>query len=290
MSADSFQCLACRGGESEPVYSGCIDYYVGKPDRVDYRRCRKCGLVQQSPIPGDVSRFYEAYPVHAPKSLLHSIFRAIKFANYWKGNSSPAGSVLLDYGCGDGSYLATQRDSGLKLAGYEPSPAHAEAVASRLGVPVYSDVEKLSRDYAGKVDVLTMHFVLEHLTDLHAGFKRANELLRPGGTFYFLIPQIDSFESRLFGRKWHNLDAPRHISFPEPPVIQKLADEHGFTLARHKGIPFPNGFAGSVPVVLLGKFKYPIFLLSMPAGIIFSHIVPTGCRAFWLEKRQASSK
>ncbi len=285
MSADLFQCLACRGGESEPVYSGCVDYYVGKPDRVDYHRCRKCGLVQQSPIPADVSRFYEQYPVHAPKSLLHSVFRAIRFAHYWKGNATAAGAVLMDYGCGDGSYLETQRNSGMKLIGFEPSPAHAESVAARLGVPVYSDLEKLSQEHAGAVDVLTMHFVLEHLTDLHAGFERAAGLLKSGGTFYFMIPQVDSFESRLFGKKWHNLDAPRHISFPEPSVIQRLAEEHGFTMARHKGIPFANGFAGSVPVVLLGKFSYPVFLLSFPAGIVFSHIVPTGCRAFRLVKR-----
>lgn len=284
-SDTAFHCLACRGGHSEPVYLGCTDYYVGKPYVVDYHRCQDCGLVQQFPVPRDVSAFYEQYPVHAPKSVLHSLLRGLKFAHYWKAASNPPGTVLLDYGCGDGSYLASQSGKGLQLTGFEPSPAHAEALAGKLGVPVYSDMEKLLAARAGSIDILTMHFVLEHLTDLHAGFAQANRLLRSGGTFYFIIPQIDSLEARIFGKKWHNLDAPRHISFPTPAVVEKLALEHGFGLVRHKGIPFPNGIAGSVPVVLLGRFVYPLFLLSFPAAIVLSQIVPTGCRAFWLSKR-----
>src|SRR5215831_8431901 len=139
---DSFHCLACGCGNSDPVYTGCKDYYVGKPYIVDYRRCKECGLVQQFPVPGDVSAFYEQYPVHAQKSLLHAILSRLRFANYWKNGGSP-GAVLLDYGCGDGSYLATQAGRNLQLLGYEPSASHAQSLATRLDVPVYSDIGKL---------------------------------------------------------------------------------------------------------------------------------------------------
>ena len=284
-SENSFRCLACRGQESAAVFTDCQDYYVGKTFRADYHRCLNCGLVQQAPTPCDVSSFYEAYPVHAPKSFLHTALRALRFKNYWKTNGCKPGTVLLDYGCGDGSYLATQAGGSVERIGFEPSASLADALASTLGVPVYSDIEKLMAECAGKVDVVTMHFVLEHLTDLHAGFANASRLLRPGGTFYFLIPQINSWEARLFRKKWHNLDPPRHISFPEPEVVQRLAEEHGLALVRHKGIAFPNGIAGSLPVVLTGKFRYPLFMFSFPLAILLSNLAPTGCRAFWLSKR-----
>jgi SAM-dependent methyltransferase len=280
----SFQCLACGCGHSEPVYTGCKDYYVGKPHIVDYRRCRECGLVQQFPVPGDVSAFYEQYPVHAPKSILHSILSRLRFADYWKNEDSRSGAVLLDYGCGDGSYLATQLGRGLQLLGYEPSASHARALTDRLHVPVYSDIRKLLEERSGSVDILTMHFVLEHLTSPREEFAQAARLLRPGGTFYFTIPQINSLQARWFGKKWHGLDAPRHISFLEPSIVQKLAADHGLRVIRHKGIPFPHGIAGSIPVVLFGKFVYPVFVLSFPLSLVLSYIVPTGCRAFWLTK------
>jgi hypothetical protein len=34
---------------------------------VNYRKCDECGLVQQTPVPADVTPFYENYPVHQKK-------------------------------------------------------------------------------------------------------------------------------------------------------------------------------------------------------------------------------
>jgi SAM-dependent methyltransferase len=201
---------------------------------------------------------------------------------YYDPARHPRGSVLLDYGCGDGGYLERHREGGLFLLGYEQSPAQASRVAGHLGLPVYADMEALLREHQGAVDVLTMHFTLEHLTDLDAAFREVHALLRPGGVFYYVVPDPSSFEARLFAKKWHGLDPPRHISFPHSGAARRLAARHGFTVSAEHPVAFPNGFAASLPAVLTGRFRLPLFALFLPLGILFSRLVPTGSRAYHL--------
>lgn len=278
-----FRCLVCHGGDATAVYAGCRDYYLGTPWQVDYYRCTACGVLQQFPVPADVSAFYERYPVHARKSSLYKALRRLVMSPvYYDISRHAQGAVLLDYGCGDGGYLERYRGKGFVLLGYERSPAQAEQVADRLGLPVYADREALLREHAGAVDVVTMHMTLEHLTDLDAAFREAHALLRTGGVFYYVVPDASSYEARLFGRKWHNLDPPRHISFPDAGAARRMAGRHGFAVAAEHPVAFPNGLAASLPVVLTGRFRPALFGLFLPLGIAFSRLVPTGCRAYHL--------
>lgn len=283
-----FSCIQCEHASAVPFHLDCRDYFLDKPFRVNYYKCNDCGLVQQSPIPADVTQFYENYPVHQKKSRLFSLARTwIMSACYFdtksisKGNES---KLLIDFGCGDGWFLEGNRGKGLNLAGYELDQGLAGHLSNELKIPIYWDKEELLRDCEGRADAVTMHFVLEHLTDINKAFEVVGRLLKPGGTFYFTVPNISSWEARMFGKKWHNLDAPRHISFPETRSINQLSGRWGFEVARRRGVPFPNGVAGSVPVVLFGRFKFSIFLLSLPVGILLSRMFPSGNVAYWLKK------
>jgi hypothetical protein len=192
--------------------------------------------------------------------------------------------VLLDYGCGDGSFLEDQAERGFVRVGYEPDSTHASALATRLSVPVYSDPSLLEREHVGTVDVLTMHFVLEHVTDLDGTFRMASRLLSSSGELYVVLPQPSSFEARLFGKRWHGLDPPRHISFPERAAIMELARRQGMDVVASSPVPFPNGFAGSIPVVLSGRFRVALFAMALPFGIAFARALPEGARAYRLRK------
>jgi len=281
LSATVFSCLNCGGDRSRTFYEGCPDYYLGKPFRVDYVKCDRCGLVQQSPIPSDVSVFYEAYPVHREKSPLHNLARRlIMSASYADASAFPEGAVVLDYGCGDGWYLDSLRGRGFTLLGFEPNAEHSESLSARLDLPVFGDAGALVEQYAGGVDIVTMHFVLEHVTDLHSTFADVAKLLKPGGRFRFVVPNIDSWEARVFRKKWHGLDPPRHISFPDRSVAEGLAKQYGMVMVEQRPVPFPNGIAGSIPVILTGRFVYPLFLASLPLGVLLSRLAPAGCTAF----------
>ena len=276
-----FRCLCCGGRTAAAVHLACADYYLRTPFRADYHRCHSCGLVQQSPVPRDVSPFYAGYPVHARKSAAFEAVRRVLMSRVYY-RPPPRVRRLLDFGCGDGGYMERVRRPGLEVVGYEPDPAHASSLAARIGLPVYADSRELIERHAAFFDVVTMHSVLEHVTDLHETVGLAARLLRPGGSFYFVVPQISSAEARLFGRRWHGLDPPRHVSFPEPGVVRRLADRHGFRVARQEAVPFPTGFAGSVAPALLGRFSFPVMAAVLPFTLVFTLIDPSAARAFTL--------
>jgi hypothetical protein len=227
---------------------------------------------------------YETYPIHTRKPGLYDLLRHLVMGPVYygaRGRHAP-GTLLVDYGCGDGGYLESQKGAGLELVGYENSAAQARRLADALGLPVFAERDALRRAHGGQVGVLTMHFVLEHVLDLDATFDDAATLVQRGGTFYYVVPQIASCEARLFGRKWHNLDSPRHISFPDDATAQRLAARHGFTVAESRPVAFPNSSAASLAVVLTGRFRFAVFALCLPLGIVLSRLVPTGSRAYRL--------
>lgn len=292
MASSGFTCMQCGSHAGALRLSDCRDHYLQKPYSADYHECRACGLVQQSPLPSSVADFYEAYPIHEKKSLAYRIMRSIvmsasyfdlrRFLRRWRQPQRP---VLVDLGCGDGWFLENAAGLDVERVGFELDPVVAEHLSARLGVPVYSDRAALARDYGGKVDLVTMHFVMEHVTDLNETVALIATLLKPAGVLHFVVPNISSWEARLFGKKWHNLDCPRHISFPEARAVRQLAERWGLSLEKSFAVPFPNGIAGSIPVVLTGRFSFPLFLASLPLGIVLSRLFPSGNMAFRLVRQ-----
>ena len=199
------------------------------------------------------------------------------------------GGRLLDFGCGDGWYLEWCKSAGLEVVGFEPSSSHANALAARLGVPVMSDASELQRQFGGAFDVITLHFVVEHLTDLQSTFRLLASLLRPGGVVRYVVPNIDSWEFRLFRRRWHSLDAPRHISFPGVEHADLLAHSCGLSFVGKSFVSFPNGFGGSLPTALWARFSELALLLTLPISVVVTRLFPAGSQAFLLSRRDARS-
>jgi SAM-dependent methyltransferase len=139
---------------------------------------------------------------------------------------------------------------------------HAAALTQHLGVPVYSSAEALCAERADTFDRVTAHYVLEHVADLHGTFETFRTLLRPGGLLYVAVPNIRSWEARLFKHRWHGLDAPRHLVFPEPAHFEKLATRHGFGSPQITFATFPNTLAASLATVVTGRC-HPLLLMAL---------------------------
>jgi 2-polyprenyl-3-methyl-5-hydroxy-6-metoxy-1,4-benzoquinol methylase len=156
------------------------DLYLGKPFLVDYYQCGRCGLVQQHPLPADVSNFYDAYPIHEAKAKAYSWFRRRLMSGvYLPPTQWPAGARLLDFGCGDGWYLEWCKEFGLDAMGFEYSADHARALNHRLGIEVLSDLVLLAERCAERFHVVTLHFVVEHLIEPIRTFELLRKLLHP---------------------------------------------------------------------------------------------------------------
>ncbi|MDQ6625692.1 MAG: class I SAM-dependent methyltransferase [Verrucomicrobiota bacterium] len=272
-----FHCLLCGGSESEMFLDHCRDLYMGKPGEFTYYRCRQCSLVQLYPIPADLGSYYDSYGVHQQKSRLHELLRRLLMTRgYYFPPAIDAGLNVVDFGCGDGWYVREMKSLGHDVVGFETNPGHAGQLSQQLGVPIYSDTTTLCAEHAAELDLFTMHFVLEHVTDVKGTFAIAEALLKPGGIFYFVIPNLDSMEFHLFGRRWHGLDAPRHISFPSRSVISDLAKDHGFVVERIDSFGLPTDVAGSLSNAALGHYDHRAFAVFMPIALLWSSTFAQG--------------
>jgi SAM-dependent methyltransferase len=281
-----FICLQCGTAECRPWLSNCADYYLGLGYPVNYVECTACSLVQQWPIPENLADFYKDYPVHTRRTMLQQFARRVLQRQVYHIPSPDASrQVLLDYGCGDGVYMREMAGSYKSMLGFEPDVALVGRLAESLGVPVYSDADVMAGEWVSSVDIVTAHYVMEHVTDLHHTLQVFHKVLKPGGMLHITVPNIRSWEARLFGRKWHGLDAPRHISFPDLFIFETLAGQHGFENVTRATAIFPNTLAASICTLLTGRYHPFLFnLLIIPSWLVAA-VAPSGTEIFQLRKK-----
>lgn len=283
--AESVCCIVCGASSATPLFSQVPDYFLPTGIRVDYARCNACGLVQQIPLPTDVGPFYAGYPVHARKAWLHEVMRRVVMRPvYYDLATLNKDQVLLDYGCGDGWFLRDAAPHVSAAYGFEPTAAQSEDVSRRVSTTVFHDLAAMQAVLAGRVDVVTMHFVMEHLTDLRGTLRVISGLLKPGGVLRAVVPNLENVEFRWFGSRWHGFDAPRHICFPNPQQLAPILEEVGLSLQRDGYVPFPNTMAASLCIALTGRYRPMPFLFFLPLALIWARLYPRGNRVFVLQK------
>lgn len=277
MNPVGFQCRWCGCEEAHPWLSDCRDFYLQKEVSVAYVECNACRLVQQFPLPADLAALYDDYPVHVPRNATQRLARRIFHRQvYYRPLRAQNQGALLDYGCGDGTFLREMQPHFQTVIGYEPAAAHAANLSQQLRRPITSDVADLESEWAGKLDVVTAHFVLEHVEDLRRAFAVFQKVLKPGGLLHITVPNIRSWEARFFKRRWHGLDAPRHLTFPEASHFAMLATDYGFGGVRASYASFPNTLAGSISAVLTGRCRPGLLMgLTLPCALI-SLMAPQG--------------
>lgn len=133
---------------------------------------------------------------------------------------------LLDVGCGDGSFLQLARAAGWTVFGCDPDPAAVEnALARDIEVRVGGADAWL--DEEGSFDAISLSHVLEHVPDPAATLGALNRLLKPRGFLYIDTPHIDALGHQLYGKFWHGLDVPRHLSILSLKAMHELLRNNG---------------------------------------------------------------
>jgi SAM-dependent methyltransferase len=134
---------------------------------------------------------------------------------------------LLDFGCGAGWYAHRMRQRGWKVSGIDFSRYAASQVQQRLGIPVLVGSLPHPEVKPESFDVITMGSVLEHVHHPRQVIDAAARALRPQGLLVVVVPNLDSWGFRYFGRDWFPLDLPRHLLHFTPITLRRLVEAHG---------------------------------------------------------------
>jgi SAM-dependent methyltransferase len=165
------------------------------------------------------------------------------------------GGAILDIGCSSGGFLSTMKGSAWKLYGIEMEESTAERARSTTGAEVFVGDAVEAPFRPASFDVITSFDVLEHVYSPRQFLTKVREWLKPSGIFYAQMPNIDSWEARLFRTHWYGLELPRHLSHFSPTSIRHLMGELGFeeVCVKTPGISYAERSAGYVCSSLLEK-------------------------------------
>lgn len=259
------RCPGCGGEDASPLLTGCRDLLMDVAGEWSVQRCTSCMLTFTAPRPSE-AELLQYYPAHyhvyhpdAPvrSSIVGGTLRRLAMAPYtlrfgdadW--TLAPFGSGrFLDVGCGAGGVLRQMADRGWTCAGIDLSPT-AVAISRRAVREATVEEATLTtfepdRPFA----LISLQYVLEHLPDPVASLARCRELLEPGGYLLISVPNIDSFEARVFARRWMGLEIPRHLTHFSRATLSSLLQRKGFEISRIRPGMFASSLSESIALSL----------------------------------------
>jgi 2-polyprenyl-3-methyl-5-hydroxy-6-metoxy-1,4-benzoquinol methylase len=164
----------------------------------------------------------------------------------------PAGSTVLDMGCGNGSFLSLYRDRTWKLYGTDFSSTGIEIAKNNypdiefiLGDSQTSAEDLLNR--VGPVDLVISTEVIEHLYNPKAFLRTAYDVLKPGGVMVVTTPYhgyLKNLTMAVMGqmdKHYTVLWDHGHIKFWSVQTLGKAIRDAGFERVGFKGagrLPF----------------------------------------------------
>jgi SAM-dependent methyltransferase len=146
----------------------------------------------------------------------------------WAYTPEAAEETLVDYGCGAPTFLDDVRERGFATIGVDFTDDVLNAVRANGHAAHFAgdDFERHIPDRS--VSCVRMNHVIEHLYHPRDALAAIRAKMVQGGRLHIATPNPTSLGSRVFGRRWHALDCPRHVILYRPSVLHELLAELGF--------------------------------------------------------------
>ena len=279
-------CVVCAGS-TETSVSGLFDTRFGIAGNFEIRRCRRCGLLQLSPLPAadSLKNLYERhYNFSGERGTVYTTLREWFFSSFlyrlWIRldgdicfHTHTRGGRLLDIGCNEGRTLKNYARNGFQAEGTELNET-AAAVAREAGFAVFTG--RLDEFIpAVPYDVAVLSNVLEHSLDPKALLLSVRRLLKAKGEVWISCPNSQSWLLAVFGQWWINWHVPFHITHFSARTLRCLLEASGFRRIEIRQITPALWVASSIVSWLFARQGRPTRKLRNPF-LIFALVL--ACR------------
>lgn len=207
----------------------------------------------------DLRDYYDDHWAHLPEGRVD--YSRLAYVLDWL----EPGERVLDSGCGPGFLAAMLRDRGVDVTAMDVSRVGPERTRARGIDAIQVDLDTDDPPFDdGAFDAVIANSNLEHLFYMHRHVGRLARLVRPGGKFIWLVPNIGHWRYRLW------LMAGRFPYIPESPTdeyhIRYTTAHDGKQLLRRAGLTDirVRGHAGTwvrglYPRVLVNRYSKRYF-------------------------------
>lgn len=221
-SMETVACDFCGENDSKFVFK--------KPDTCfwqDFREftvveCKKCGLGYLNPRPTQktISYFYPQsyYDDFSKDFYLRYLPRETQFLPYLTQEN------VLDIGCARGHFLACLKQiyPAIKTYGVDLFSGGVNF----QNIQFYPSDLMTARFNSDFFDIITAWGVMEHVYSPNDYFKEIARILKKGGKFIFLVPNLRSF----WGSAGYWEDVPRHLYFFSEESLKKYGMKYGLKI------------------------------------------------------------
>lgn len=247
-------CEICGNSKNNTFYIA-KEMMFGYRDEFNYYKCSKCGCLQISEVPENISKYYPvnyySYSNLVKNGILNKLKIIIKrqvvkfrfgqkniigwiFSSYLSNymwlfkNLCNYNSKILDIGCGNGDLLLEMNKLGFKnLKGLDPF------IANDLYYPNGVTVQKKQISEIDETfDLIMLHHSFEHMENPKTTLESIYRCLNPNAYLLIRIPVVSCYAFRKYDVNWVQLDAPRHLFLHTPASINILAEETGFKVIK----------------------------------------------------------
>jgi hypothetical protein len=218
-----------------------------------YVTCAACSTAFQDPMPKE-QELTSLYPVNYHSVERGGLLTQIRYDMRIRRlkNLVQGGGAILDYGCGDGSFLlsAAKRMPGRRFFGYE--------IGDRLEIQeLLGGAVTLVRGSTAKLlevlpacRLITMNHVIEHLPDPLGTVTQLADRLVSGGLVEGQTPAAASLEHLVFGSRWSGYHSPRHTVVFSRGGLLRLLERAGLEDVEVRGAFNPAALAVSLASLL----------------------------------------
>jgi len=205
------------------------------PDRAHFQfmRCVSCGFVFSNPI-FDTEKIHELYKKsdftyvceaeYLKKTYGRYLQKIIKGKNVRKLN-------LLDIGCGNGFFLEEARRFGIRnVYGLEPGKLSIDKADPAIKKNIIVDILKPGLFKKETFDIICCFHTLDHVVDPNEFLRITYDLLKKGGSVFFIVHNTDSFSAKLLGEKSPIFDIEHIYLFNKKNLSKIFAKNHFFNI------------------------------------------------------------
>jgi SAM-dependent methyltransferase len=193
------------------------------------------------------------------------------------GTLTPATQVL-DVGCGMANLLSiAKKRRGCVGTGVEFKAEVAAYVRDVRKLPCIHGTLHDGRFADASFDLVTMNEYLEHEPMPRAVLQEARRITKPGGHISIEVPYSDSLPARLFGSRWAQIDAPRHLVHFTKKTLADMLGRSGYEIIHLKTFEIPLMVGFSATQLLIKQIGGPTALdmgLALLASLPFYLFYP----------------